>query len=309
MDAWAAQLGHAVAFICVSCAGPELAFAFRQRLGLSACTNAYVMGKQYMPTWGQLGCGGFIVLDKDLRVVAPKTEAYLDVGGPRAFRDVEAVLASVLGAAQGDAAAASLAAAPEGEGEEQAGGRPVCTTGTCALQLNSGGEKPAEREQVAALGAVEATGVEAMDAQHEECAAALEALRRDRSAASLGSALECLLEHFAEEERLLDSTLYASAEASKSTGKGKQGDETEPRGDDAAPAGFSAQAGARKSHYADHRRLLRIAEEELAELESAESKDQEVAGSVIQGLLRGFEQHANRYDAAYAGMALVPASA
>ena len=48
-----------------------------------------------MPTWGQLGCQGFIVLDGTHTAVARSTQSYLDVGD-RAFIDVEDIVDELL---------------------------------------------------------------------------------------------------------------------------------------------------------------------------------------------------------------------
>eukprot|EP00966_Prymnesium_polylepis_P019446 448339-Prymnesium_polylepis.1 len=86
MDKWASsgKYSRRVAFVCVSCDGPRLASTFVKELKLSNCTVAYT---ESSPVWGQLGCGGFIVLDGDGRVASRKTAAYLEVK-ERAFSDV-----------------------------------------------------------------------------------------------------------------------------------------------------------------------------------------------------------------------------
>ena len=73
MDKWASgQYGDDVAFVCVSLAGPELASTFVKELKLLKTTVTYASED---PAWGQLGCGGFIVLDGDGRVASAKTAA------------------------------------------------------------------------------------------------------------------------------------------------------------------------------------------------------------------------------------------
>ena len=62
MDRWAVKYGDDATFVCVGCAGPELAETFGSRLRLKHCVNSYV-SRNNMPRWGQLGCNGFIVLD------------------------------------------------------------------------------------------------------------------------------------------------------------------------------------------------------------------------------------------------------
>ena len=77
MDEWASgKYAGRVAFVCVSLAGPELASTFVKELKLSKSTVTYT---EESPTWGQLGCGGFIVYDSDGKVASRKTKAYLEV--------------------------------------------------------------------------------------------------------------------------------------------------------------------------------------------------------------------------------------
>mmetsp|Transcript_12539 Transcript_12539/g.21028 ORF Transcript_12539/g.21028 Transcript_12539/m.21028 type:complete len:396 (+) Transcript_12539:185-1372(+) len=100
MDRWAGQYSQHVAFVCVSCAGPQLASQFVSELRLSHCTVAYIAKQSQMPRWGQLGCNGFIVLDNQLRTVCEQTSAFLEVR-ERAFRDLESKIAPLLKSSQG----------------------------------------------------------------------------------------------------------------------------------------------------------------------------------------------------------------
>ena len=79
MDRWAGQFGEQVAFICVGCAGPQLAAQFVSELQLTRCNVAYIASQADMPRWGQLGCNGFIILDSQLGVVCEQTSAFLEV--------------------------------------------------------------------------------------------------------------------------------------------------------------------------------------------------------------------------------------
>ena len=90
MDAWSALYGPAVAFVCVSCRGPQLAQTFGNQLKLGSCYNTWIDDEEDMPTWGQLGCSGFIVIDSHDNVVCDKSAAYLEVKED-AFRHVEMI--------------------------------------------------------------------------------------------------------------------------------------------------------------------------------------------------------------------------
>jgi len=91
MDRWAAKYAGRAHFICVGCAGPELAAAFVKRLHLQHCTTAYIADQNQMPSWGQLGCNGFIVLDSNLQLISACTSALNQVG-ELAFKHVEALI-------------------------------------------------------------------------------------------------------------------------------------------------------------------------------------------------------------------------
>lgn len=94
MDVWAEKYFGRATFVCVGCDGPDLAVAFAKRLQLSKCLLTYV-DEANGPRWGQLGCSGFIVIDKDGKVKSPKTSAFLEVR-EMAFTHVETLLESML---------------------------------------------------------------------------------------------------------------------------------------------------------------------------------------------------------------------
>ena len=93
MDAWASKYAGRVRFVCISCAGPDLSMAFGNELQLAHCINSVA---EQQPVWGQLGCNGFIVLDKDSKIVCRKSAAFLQVR-ERAFEQVESMLSALLG--------------------------------------------------------------------------------------------------------------------------------------------------------------------------------------------------------------------
>mmetsp|Transcript_13062 Transcript_13062/g.33549 ORF Transcript_13062/g.33549 Transcript_13062/m.33549 type:complete len:350 (+) Transcript_13062:531-1580(+) len=346
MDRWAASL-PGVAFVCVSCAGPALAVAFRDRLGLRHCHNAYVASEKHMPEWGQLGCNGFIVLDADMRVVCPATEAFLDVGPDRAFPHVESILERLL------QSETHQGREKEEEEEEQQQQRTTggCSTGRCELPVKRSAplsdpergrdiaankassaedsadsasadcdsdHSPGAGSDVASANAlleIHATGVKAMDAEHDECASALQALQEHRSRTALRLALDCVSRHFAHEERVLDTTIWANAAALDQRDGGRQLPGAEqadvlPDIPAKAPArGFSAESSARRSHFADHARMLRAMAEQLEALAAAGKLEEAPAlePAFVDKLLSDFVAHANMYDAAYAGGVIDPA--
>jgi len=90
MDRWAAAYSGRAHFLCVGCQGVQLSEAMGQEMKLAKCVNA-VCADGDMPSWGQLGCNGFIVLDKEHTVVASATAPFQQVRS-LAFKHVEALV-------------------------------------------------------------------------------------------------------------------------------------------------------------------------------------------------------------------------
>jgi len=118
---------------------------------------------------------------------------------------------------------------------------------------------------------------EEMDDEHEHCIESLNTLVRERSAPSLLDVLKVLKEHFDHEQSLLDEHVYADVE----------------------DKGFAATAkkNMRTTHYADHDRILELIQDELVQVMSSGAK---VRSQFIQDLLTDFNEHADKYDGAYA---------
>lgn len=101
-------------------------------------------------------------------------------------------------------------------------------------------------------------------------------MAQSRSREALARVITAYSEHFTTEESLLDEHLYGKTDANKS--------------------GFDAAAGQRKSHFADHARLLRDARALLKD----SAPDALLSVPAINKVLRGFEQHTADYDDMYA---------
>lgn len=95
MDLWAKRYFGKATFVCVGCAGPDLAEEFARRLQLSKCVLTYV-DERNGPKWGQLGCSGFIVIDAQGKVASRATKPFMQVR-ERAFADVERLVDSLIG--------------------------------------------------------------------------------------------------------------------------------------------------------------------------------------------------------------------
>uniref|UniRef100_A0A6V4Q7B0 Hemerythrin-like domain-containing protein n=1 Tax=Prymnesium polylepis TaxID=72548 RepID=A0A6V4Q7B0_9EUKA len=325
MDAWAASYGSTVAFVCVSCAGPQLASQFGNELKLQHCFNTWA-DEDDMPSWGQLGCNGLIVIDGSNAVVCKASPAYLEVK-QKAFRHVETLLTALIaskpapemtsgrvdGSVGGACATvrfgsdvdvqqvivAGLSSRPDLNGKR---GRVLSEASNGRLQVQIEGEAApisikrqnvtllsdegeAEAAAPAASGAIHVPSVKVavLDDEHAKCEAKLALLgrlteppgvdsRRGQIVAALRGLLEAYEEHFAHEEALLDQHLYAGVEQA---------------------TGFSADKGARTSHFADHKTMLDAVRTLLADGASVSATD-------VQRLAAGFERHATEYDGGYA---------
>jgi hypothetical protein len=122
-----------------------------------------------------------------------------------------------------------------GAGEKQAGGDDA--------------EATIRRVQVASVLNAE------LDRQHDECAATLDVLARECTADALESALGAIRGHFDYEQALLDRHLYADIVDNM----------------DGAAGGFNADVSMRKTHFADHSRILAAMEDQLAKLRAEEA--------------------------------------
>jgi len=98
MNNWAASGRYDCHFLCVCVVGDgayPLAREMSKQMKLTNCVNGFVDSDDDMPTYGQLGCNGFIILDDSHRVVAKNTSPFLQVRD-LAFQHVEAVLDAVV---------------------------------------------------------------------------------------------------------------------------------------------------------------------------------------------------------------------
>ena len=164
--------------ICVEIGDDGIATAksFGKRYQMpSTVLNGYIEAPSEAPTYGQLGCGGFIVLGKYGEFASARTgPAFLDKG-MLAFAAVERLL-SELGVPR------RAASAPAAADEKPASGAP--------LQFAPVGHAP-------------------MDREHEDLAAAGAALREQRSLASLRRLRDAWAEHSEHEEALFEKHDFA----------------------------------------------------------------------------------------------------
>ena len=293
--------------MCACVDSQEVAIAFGKMFQLRAVINGHIPSQEHYPDFGQLGCGGFIVVDKHGRCVSRKTISYNQHGPDAAFADVERLLRPfvrengrepVLAALPDDSPyAVGAVAMLEGLDSSLAlNGRHVTVVGfdtntqRFVVELQRDDSALARKLAVrpcnltplpdvtpASITAPAATGCVAIDSEHEACTSALNALLcAPDSGDALARAVTTLAAHFEHEEALL-----------RSSGWGGGGGEA----DGGALSAFN-------SHAADHARLLAPARAELARLQGRELLAEV---TVSRALAKGFTAHAAAFDVLFEG--------
>jgi len=176
MERWAKSTPQAQ-FLCVCVESKQVAIAFHRMIQFEHVVNAYIPSRGYMPVgYGQLGCSGFIVSDKDGYFVSRKTDAYLQYGDA-AFEHVEELLASLI---------------------------PAAVTPT---DLESSSDSTSTSPDTVTRGKIEppaSVGVESMDDEHIECTESFNKAIEDPSSCNLQKLFDILKSHFDHEEELMD---------------------------------------------------------------------------------------------------------
>ena len=239
MQRWAARF-PVVRFLCVCVESLRVARQFQAEFGFERAVNCHIPGRSYMPVgYGQLGCSGFVVADRDGCFVSRRTRAYLDYGDA-AFAHVEELLRAQLG----EAAAPGI-----GIGIGPPATRRDNSEGEAAEAVEEKEEEEEEEEEEKKVEPPPSVGIRSMDHEHERCADAMSLLLETRSAKSLELVLTELIEHFDHEERLMRKHGFGDA--------GGGGD-----GDGGAFSPF-------RSHVKDHERILEIGFRELSRVGGA----------------------------------------
>mmetsp|Transcript_15117 Transcript_15117/g.41573 ORF Transcript_15117/g.41573 Transcript_15117/m.41573 type:complete len:355 (-) Transcript_15117:37-1101(-) len=98
MNKWAKDGRYDCHFLCICILGDASALSLAKEMSsgmqLTHCVNGFIDNDQDMPTYGQLGCKGFIVLDENHGVVNASTSVFMQVKD-LAFGHVEALLDAV----------------------------------------------------------------------------------------------------------------------------------------------------------------------------------------------------------------------
>lgn len=133
---------------------------------------------------------------------------------------------------------------------------------------------------IAPLSDIESVKNKDLDAEHEECTAALNVLAQSLEPSALDAVCRVFQRHFKHEEDMLNEHLYGPEEKRQK----KEG-------------GTSLLLDSRRSHYRDHEKMIQKVQDE----HSRAVKDGSLISSAfVNRLFRDFEHHANVYDAFYA---------
>lgn len=176
---------------------------------------------------------------------------------------------------------------------------------------------------IAPLGDISSVQVDVLDAEHEECAEALTRFKNTPTRDALLCVRQCYEKHFEHEENLLEEHLYGldakllavsrlSVRELKSLIKSapnvslkgcveksdliSRAEQVIRAAASGGGAGFSVDDSMKRSHFADHVRLIQDIDNLLASM----AHDDKAPAVKVDKILRDFEYHANKYDDTYA---------
>uniref|UniRef100_A0A7S3Q4D6 Hemerythrin-like domain-containing protein n=1 Tax=Chaetoceros debilis TaxID=122233 RepID=A0A7S3Q4D6_9STRA len=242
MEAWSKRIPQ-VQFLCVCVESKQVAISFQSmffRSSNSNVVNGYIPSRNYMPVgYGQLGCSGFIVSDKDGKFLSKKTRAYLQFG-EAAFDYVESLLAPHI----------VIDLTSEGDNNDD---------------NNNGDEEKKEEDIVDDSKKVEmpaSVGVTAMDDEHQECTDAFNQVIEHPTQETLKHLSEVLSCHFAHEEELMKQ--FSKRAKRRASSRHTTSNSNTNNSTSNSMSSFSAL----DSHIMDHKRILNILNEEVHRLNS-----------------------------------------
>lgn len=173
MEHWAKNIPGAQ-FVCVCVESKQVAVAFHHMFDFDRVVNCYIPSRNYFPVgYGQLGCSGFIVSDKDGYFVSRKTSAFLQYG-EQAFEHLEKILSNLIPLDANDEPAPSSS-----------------SNDTKSTPRNGKIELPAS------------VGVDSMDDEHKECTDAFNKVIGNPSSCNMQELFDTLKSHFAHEEDIM----------------------------------------------------------------------------------------------------------
>jgi len=293
MENWASSGEFDVNFICICVNGDSTAQSvakdFANRYRMSGVVNGYISDQANLPSFGQLGCQGLMLVDVEGNFIWRRSPAFLKEG-EKAWRKVEKKLLEI-GCYRGEKGAADFEEAPlrfaVGARVECRCGRDLWIPGKVVAThvFAMGREMPYKihlddgRMTVAPIDSdqvirklvsdetpeIPSVGVPEMDHEHEVCMDALKRLRAERTQELLEEVHNSLKVHFQEEE-----DMFAKY------GFGNHG---------------TAMSGT-KSHCEDHARILTEIQAQFGHAISEE---------FVLNLIDRVVTHTCDYDTKYAG--------
>ena len=304
MELWACSpLGKYVDFICVCVDdNKNVAINFEQMFKFTSVINGVVMKRQDMPTYGQLGCSGFIIVGADGSCVSKKTDAYLNYG-EKAFKNAESIILTALE----DAGIDFKTESNKKDGNIYAKGQKLrlegissdlslngiivtvlkfdTTKGRFHVLLNDGSNKqisilpcnlaPLEIDSTTAITITKSInppnliGCKLIDAEHADCTAAINMCLSDCTKENLTLVLNSLEKHFQHEELL-----------AKDSGFGDVNDSFSPM----------------YSHAKDHERILNSIRAQLGDTCCTQQLSDTIDMNTIYSVASAFLDHAKTFD-------------
>lgn len=303
MEMWArSSLGEHADFIC-ACVDDDknVAVNFERMFKFTSVINGVIMRRQDMPTYGQLGCSGFIVVGADGSCVSKKTKSFLDYN-EKAFRDAENIMLTALEDAGIDLNAASSSArnlysngqklSLEGITSNPSLNGTIVTViefditkGRFHVMLNDGSNKKisvmpcclapiddkASTPGIEKIHPPDLVGSELIDGEHSECTASINKCLSNSTYENLIVVLSCLENHFQHEESL-----------AQVSGFGDSKDEFLPM----------------HGHSKDHERILNLIRTKTNVFTQEHS---DVNMSIIRNVASAFLDHARNFDTLFEG--------
>jgi len=255
--------------------------------------------------YGQLGCSGFVISDKQGNFVSRKTRAYLQYD-TRAFAHVEAILEMLLqedeNQEQNNEATKDATSSATTVAGSSSSSSSIKTAAAAEEPQNKAEEKKEEPRKGGSsssstqnkLTPPPSVGVDSMDHEHRICTAALNQAMQRPSVDTLEQLHEILKAHFDHEEELLEQ--YHNQSCSES----------------------SSQFSALTSHRKDHERILNIAKFELQRIQSCTTNTTASTSTsaapvgawhklpvdlnVVHMIAEAFHVHAEHFDSLYDGV-------
>jgi hemerythrin len=310
MQRWAASGKYPhVKFFCINASeteqrgyGLKIGREFAMKYQLTHVINGY-FEPSAMPTFGQLGCSGFIFSDSSGSVIKSATPPFLQYG-PEAFAWVERMLDSynpipnlnrpsdaiririqgIRAQPQLNGQFGSLLRKDEKNPQRFIvlldSGQQISVQAQNFEEIDEEDEQQQQEKSIIDSSTEPTTidthlGVPAMDEEHEQCEKVLQQLLEERTPSALKSALFTLRNHFTHEEDLMRQVGFGGYRVDLS--------EQELR-----ISGFYG-------HLADHQQLI----QNLQQLSAAQNSEGKLPEDAIKKLLQKLREHIDRYDRLY----------